>query len=186
MEVSGILDVFDFGGLHGAIEAAELLLAKLSLICSRETINLWGNETLHVLSVNSLASGVGEGLAVEVLTLDLGNVAGIVGDVLGFHVGGGASGPVGSSFAFVREDQVLVFAVLLWRRHVEGALSVLGLAHIDVDVVVRGMVRGFGDNFVDVARGAAVDFVFLGDVARVAREVLFLVSNFGHFLQLQI
>ena len=186
MEVTGILDVLDFSGLHSAIKTTELLLAELSLISSSETINLWRDKALHVLSVYSLAGGVGERLAVEVLTLDLGNVTGIVGNLLGFHVGSGTSGPVGAVFAFVGEDDVLVFTVLGRGLHVEVALSVLRLAHIDVNVVVGGVVGSLGDDFVNVAGGAAVDFVFLGDVSSVAREVLFLVSNFGHFLQLQI
>jgi hypothetical protein len=80
----------------------------------------------------------------------------------------------------------LVFSVLDWCLDVEVTLGVGGLIHVDVNVVVGGLVCGLGDDLVDVTSCATIDFILLWDVASVTGEVLLLVLYFCHFFQLQI
>ena len=184
MEVASIGGVLELSRLHLVIETAELVLVKFAGVRSREALNLWRHTTLNVLAVNGSTSSLGETLTVEVLRLNLGDVAGVLRDVLSLDVAVRAAEPIVALLRCVGVHNRLVVRVLVRRETVEVTLSVLGLAYTDVDVVVGGLVPSFGDDLVDIASSAAVNFVLLGNVAGVARKVLLVISDLCH-LQLQ-
>ena len=83
MEVGCVDHVLALSRLHVVLESSEVLLAELGLSGSLETLVQGWALALVVLGVDGGASRLGERLAEEVLTLDLGHIALVAWDVLG-------------------------------------------------------------------------------------------------------
>lgn len=180
-ELSSIGGVLLLTWLSLSVETSELFLFEFALSRRGETVSFWWHEAFHVLRVDRGARGLSETAAVQIFTLDLGDVAGVVRNVLGFDVGVGAAEPVLALLRVVGDEQLFVGFILGRGTGVEFALGELGLANRDVDVEVGWLVAGFRDDLVDVAGGAAEDFVLLGHVASVARQVVLAVRVVSHF-----
>lgn len=182
MELGGVNLVLELRWLHVALQPAEVILAELLLGKRLETLVKRRLLTLVVLSVDRCPRRLGKRLAEEILRLDLRHVALVARDVLCLQVLGGTTKPVFAFFRDVSVSNVNAFVINGRRLRVVLASGVRRLAHSDVDVKVAGFVASTHDNAVDIAGGAAVDFVFLGCVASIARQVLLAVVDLSHLV----
>ena len=99
VECRSISLILEFGRFDIVLESAEVVLAKLSLCISLETLIERRLLALVILSVDGRASRLCERLAEQVLRFDLGYVASIAWDVLCLQVLSRATKPV---LAFLR------------------------------------------------------------------------------------
>lgn len=141
-------------------------------------------DALLVLIVDGLCGSLGETLSVEIFTRDLRNVTSIAGNVLRFDVLGWTSNPVFSREGMISVLNLIELGVLDGRVDMVISLLISWLANRNIDVVLGWFLLLACEQVVDVARSAAVDLIFLGDVTRIARQILFVVFDecFGtHF-----
>lgn len=188
MELSSVLLVLDFGWAHLIFEVAELALAKFNLGGGFVLVVSWGNNTAWVLAIDRDSSFFGERFAIEILRVDLGNVARVARDMLSFYVLGGATEPVLAVFGVVTVLKHLINFILGWWVRVESSSGELWFAHSDLNVVVGWLVASVGDDSVNITSGAAVHIIFTGNKACVAGQVLLVVldSFSRHYFQLLI
>lgn len=177
--VSGILD---FTRLHFAIETTELFLFKFTSGRSSETVNFWRDKAFNIFAINSGATSFSKRATVQVFTLNLRNVASIVRNVLCLDIGSGTTKPIFALFRIVSDKQLLVLFVLDRGLRIKFTLSKLGLAYGNINVKVGRLVPCLSDNLIDVASCAAENFVFLGDVTCVARQVVLIVGDVSHIV----
>lgn len=169
MEISRILQVSGLRRVHVFSQPSEVSLVELVPGRRRKPLLLGGHLAFFVLGVDGTARNLGEALAVEVLTLDLGHEACIAGDVLRLDIVVGSAKPVLSLLGVVAILHLIVIGVHRWLLRIEVPLRKrLRLAHNCVHVVIGGLFGLAGDDLVDVASRAAVDVVFERYVAGVA------------------
>jgi len=180
VEFSSVGMIFNFGRLSRTVKSSELLFLKLCCINGFEAVDHW-LFAFYIFAVDGGSCGVSERFANQIFRPNLRDEASVSGNVLGFDVGSRSARPVIAKARIICEHDRLVFVVLRWRVCIEVALGVLWLANTDIDVVVGGLVSDFGNDLVDVASCAAVYFVFLWHVPRVARQVLLFVIDVNHF-----
>ena len=94
MELGGILLVPQLSWLHSVLQSSMVVLAMLSLCISLETLIERRDLALVVLRVDGCTSSLSELFSEEVLRLNLRDVAGVPGDMLGLQVLGGTAQPV--------------------------------------------------------------------------------------------
>ena len=180
MEVGCVDHVLALSRLHVVLESSEVLLAELGLSGSLETLVQGWALALVVLGVDGGASRLGERLAEEVLTLDLGHIALVAWDVLGLQVLSGTTEPVVTFLGVVSISNVCALLVNLGWLGVVLTRSIGRLANGHIDIVVAWLATSSHDDTIDVTSSATVHLVLLGGVTSVAWQVLLLVVYLCH------
>ena len=181
VEVCCIRLVFQLSWLHVVLQSAEVVLAVLGLCVGLESLVEGRLLALVVLAVDCGASRLCKRLAEEVFRFYLRHVPSVPWHVLRLQILSWAAEPVLSLLRNVTIGNGGASLIDGGGLGVVFAGGVGRLANSHVDVVVAWLLTGAHDDAVDVAGGAAVDFVLLGCVARVTRQVLlaivYLVSH---------
>jgi len=184
VEISSIGQVFLLGGTEFlGLQPAEVVGVEFFHVRGGEALDGWWGDALAVLSVDSCSSGLGERFSVQVLRLNLWHVSGVTGDVLRLNVGVRAAQPVVSMLGEVSVLECVIKLIRIGRLRIEFTLGERRLSHGNVDVIVAWLVASLRDDLVDVASGASINIVLLGNMTSIARQVLFLVVDICHALQ---
>ena len=182
MELSCVSLVLNFGRCSLVLQVSELVLSVFLARSGLVFVIKWGNKAANVLVVDWNTGFFCKRLAVKILRLNLGNVAGVTWNMLSFDILSRATKPVFTVLRLITILQRFVCIILSWGVWVQFSLSELGLALSDVDIVVRWLVAGLGNDAVNVACSAAVDIILARDKTSVAGKVLLVVGSFfRHF-----
>jgi len=167
VEVSGVFQVSLLGRAVSYLESAEVVFREIISIRSSELVLGRRADSFVELAVNSSSSSFSETLGVDVLRLNLRDVASVSGDVLSLDVVGGSSEPVITVLGVVSNLQSFVEFISLRCVGVELTLGERRFAYSNIDIVVAGLVACLSDDLVNVSSSAAVNVVLLGHVTSV-------------------
>jgi hypothetical protein len=177
MEVVCIIDIFYLSWVDLLLKRPKIVFAVLHVVWGGEYFSSGMLSSFLILFVNCLPGGFGKTLTVEVLTCYLRNVASIPRNMLSLDVGVGTSDPVWTLVGVVAVLKGLGLQVFRWWVYLVVVLLVIWFWNGYIDVVFWVWNPWFCDDFIDTACSATEDFVFLGNVTGVAREVVFAIVD---------
>ena len=101
------------------------------------------------------------------------------------HVAVGTTKPVVTVLREVTILQVVVQLIRVRGLRVELALSERWLSNGDIDIVIRWLITGLGDDLVDITGSASVHIVLLRNVSGISGQIFLLIINIGVMLHRQ-
>ena len=163
------------------LQSTEVVFTKCLRVGSSELVLGRRIDSFVEFAVDGSTGSLSERLSVDVLRLNLGNVARVTGNMLSLNVVGRSSEPVISVLRVVAVLKGFVEFISSRCVRVKFTLGKLRLSYSDIDIVVAGLVTSLADDLVNVSGSATVDVVLLGDVTCVARQVFFGIFDVSHY-----
>jgi hypothetical protein len=181
VEVSSVFEISLLGRALSNLQSTEVVLTKSLAVGSSELVLGRRVDSFVEFAVDGSTGSLSERLGIDVLRLNLRNVARVTGNMLSLNVVGRSSEPVISVLGVVAELKGFVEFISSRCVRVEFTLGKRRLSNSDIDIVVAGLVASLSDDLVNVSGSASVDVVLLGDVTCVARQVFFGIFDVSHY-----
>jgi len=181
VEVSGMFEISLLGRALRNLQSTEVVFTICLRVGSSKLVLGRRIDSFVEFAVDGSTGSLSERLGVDVLRLNLGNVARVTGNMLSLNVVGRSSEPVISVLRVVAVLKGFVEFISSRCVGVEFSLSERGFAYSDINIVVAGLVTSLADDLVNVSGSATVDVVLLGDVTCVARQVFFGIFDVSHY-----
>jgi hypothetical protein len=181
VEVSGMFEISLLSRALSNLQSTEVILSKSFTVGGSELVLGRRADSFVEFAVDGSASSLSETLGIDVLRLNLGNVAWVTRNMLSLDVTSRSSEPVVSVLGVVAELKGFVEFISSRCVRVEFTLGERRLSYSDIDIVVAGLVASLSDDLVNVSGSAAIDVILFRDVTCVARQVLFGIFDVSHY-----